>query len=210
MTDLPRTIPLFPLPDAVLFPRMPLPLHVFEPRYRKLVGDALRGDQIIGMALLQEGWEDSYLAHPAIYGLGCAGRIEQSEALPDGRFNLLLRGLLRFRVLREQQGELYRLAEVEPLPDEPADAQALAASRAKLTEALARTAEGSVALIVQDELPDELFVNALCQSLPLEPVERQSLLGYGSASERCGRLLELLDFKALQRAHGVDGQKPAN
>lgn len=181
---------------------MPLPLHVFEPRYRKMVKDALAGPGLIGMTLLRPGWEDEYLGRPAIYPVGCAGQVHQSEALPDGRYNLVLRGVARFRVLEEQPGEPYRVARVERLDDQTGDAQALAAARAKLAEAVALAVDGPAVLVVQPDLPDDVFVNALCQSLPLEPVEQQSLLDCALISERCQRLLEILEFKRLEKKYG--------
>ena len=79
---LPPTIPLFPLPNVVLFPSVFLPLHIFEPRYREMVGDALTGDRIIGMVLLRPGWEADYEGRPPIYPVGCAGLITLSERTP--------------------------------------------------------------------------------------------------------------------------------
>src|SRR5512138_2484886 len=99
---LPLTIPLFPLPNVVLFPNVCLPLHIFEPRYREMTADALAGDRIIGMVLLRPGWEGNYEGRPPIYEVGCAGLITHAENLDDGRYNLVLRGMEKFRVLREQ------------------------------------------------------------------------------------------------------------
>ena len=81
---LPPTIPLFPLPNVVLFPGVFLPLHIFEERYRALTRDALAGDRIIGMALLRPGFEGDYAGRPPIYPVGCAGVISHSDRLPDG------------------------------------------------------------------------------------------------------------------------------
>jgi uncharacterized protein len=112
---LPPTIPIFPLPDVVLFPTVCLPLHIFEPRYRDMVADALEGDRIIGMALLQPGWEGNYEGRPAIYPVGCAGLITHAERLSDGRYNIILRGLEKFRVVRERDSRAYRLADIDPM-----------------------------------------------------------------------------------------------
>lgn len=199
---LPATIPLFPLPASVLFPRMPLPLHVFEPRYRKMVKDVLAAERLIGMTLLRPGWEDDYLGRPAVYPIGCAGEVHHYESLADGRYNVVLRGVSRFRVLDEHEGQPYRVASIQALPDEPGDAAALAAARGRLSEAVALATDGPAVLVVQPELPDEIFVNALCQSLPLESVEQQSLLDCDRVSERCERLLEILDFKRLEKKYG--------
>jgi len=200
---LPRRIPIFPLPDAVFFPQMPLPLHVFEPRYREMVQDALAGDRVIGMTLLQPGWEADYEGRPKVFPVGCAGTIDHAEPLADGRYNVVLRGLGRFRILGEQAGRAYRIAEIEPLAEHGTDdAAALAEARRKALEALGRAAQGSAVVVLQTDLPDEVFVNALCQSLPLTALERQSLLELDSVLGRCRQLTELLEFRLLERSAG--------
>jgi hypothetical protein len=181
---------------------MPLPLHVFEPRYRRMVADALRGERVIGMTLLRPGWENDYLGRPAVYSIGCAGEMRQTEALPDGRYNLMLHGLTRFRIVTEHDGRPYRLASIEALDDPPGEPSTLGQARERLIEALALSAEEPAVVVVQPELPDDLFVNALCQSLPLEPVEQQSLLDCNTLVERCLRLVEILEFKRLERKYG--------
>ena len=98
MSDL---LPLFPLPNVVLFPNVFLPLHIFEPRYREMVADALAGDRLIGMVLLRPGWEHDYEGRPPVYPIGCSGVITHVERLPDGRYNIVLRGLERFRIVEE-------------------------------------------------------------------------------------------------------------
>src|SRR5262245_36793886 len=121
MSDL---LPIFPLPNVVLFPGVFLPLHIFEGRYREMVADALLGDRIIGMTLLRPGWEADYEGQPPVYPIGCSGLITHFERLPDGRYNIVLRGLERFRVVEEDLSRTYRRAVVEPLPDgaaEPSD-----------------------------------------------------------------------------------------
>jgi Lon protease-like protein len=199
---LPREIPLFPLPNAVLFPGMPLPLHVFEPRYRKMVRDALGSHRTIGMILLRPGWEPDYEGRPPIYEIGCAGVLERCDPLADGRFNILLRGVARFRVLSERAGEPYRIASIAPLADATGDPAALEPLRARLLKAVGRATDGPAVLVTQPGVPHADFVNALCQSLALEPVERQSLLDCASIAERCERLIEILEWKALEQAHG--------
>src|SRR4029450_2848870 len=102
---LPDVIPLFPLPDVVLFPRMPLPLHVFEPRYRKMVGDAIAVQRTIGMTLVRPAWESDYSRRPAVYPVGCAGLVDECQPLPGGRYNIVLKGVARFRLLEERSGQ---------------------------------------------------------------------------------------------------------
>src|SRR5512147_1434243 len=114
---LPSTIPIFPLPSVVLFPNVFLPLHIFEPRYRQMVADALAGDRMIGMVLLKPGFEADYEGRPPVYEIGCAGVITHSEPLPDGRFNIVLRGLEKFRMVSEDESRPYRLAHIEAVPE---------------------------------------------------------------------------------------------
>jgi Lon protease-like protein len=199
---IPEVIPLFPLPGVVLFPRVSLPLHVFEPRYKKMVADALAGPRVIGMTLLRPGWESDYQGRPPLYDSGCAGHIEKWEELEHGRYNILLKGLTRFRIQDEQDGEPYRLARVQPLEDEPGDPVLMEEVRRELLAAIGRAADGPTVLVLQPELPPDVFVNALCQSLDLDPVERQSLLDCDGVSQRSRRLLEILEFRRLEQTYG--------
>jgi Lon protease-like protein len=111
-------VPIFPLPDVVLFPHTLLPLHVFEPRYRQLVRDALASDRRIAMALLKPGWERDYYGRPPVYPIAGTGEIIQYEERSDGRFNILLRGTMRIAILAElPPAQPYRLVRARPLPD---------------------------------------------------------------------------------------------
>jgi Lon protease-like protein len=206
VSELPEILPLFPLPNVVLFPKMALPLHIFEPRYRKMVGDAWGSHRSIGMMLLKPGWEPEYQGRPPVYAIGCAGRMERYEPLPDGRSNIVLRGVLRFRVVEEHAGEPYRLATVQELPDLGGDAEpGLADARKKVLAAIGRASDGPSMLVMQPELPHDVFVNALAQSMDLTPVERQSLLDCDRVLARYLRLLEILEFKALESSYGRGG-----
>lgn len=198
----PLLLPLFPLPNVVLFPGMPMPLHVFEPRYRRMVADALEARRTIGMTLLRPGWEAEYEGRPPVYAIGCAGVIDRHERLEDGRYNLLLRGLARFRIVGEQDREPYRLATVEMLEEGPGNVAALDALVHRLLAAVARAADGPATLVVQGEVPRETLVNGLAQALPLEPVEKQSLLDCDTIEARAARLLEIMEFHRLQRTSG--------
>src|SRR5262245_27423029 len=101
---LPSETPLFPLPNVELFPAAFLPLHLFEPRYRHMAADAHAGERLIGMVLLRPGWETDYAGLPAVYPIGCAGFITHAERLGDGRYNIVLRGMDKFRILEEPGG----------------------------------------------------------------------------------------------------------
>jgi Lon protease-like protein len=205
---LPPTIPIFPLPNVVLFPNVLLPLHIFELRYREMLRDALARDRLIGMSLLQPGYETSYEGRPPVYAVGCAGVITHSEQLPDGRHNIVLRGLERFRIESEDASRSYRLAHITPLSEtlSSGEIQELAKQRRRLEAVLAAAIERSGA---QPRFPsaiaDEDLVNALSQYLDLEPIERQALLEREGVLARCGALIELLEMKTL----APRGQGPA-
>jgi Lon protease-like protein len=200
VSGLPPIIPLFPLPNAVLFPHMNLPLHVFEPRYRKMVADALASHRTIGMVLLRPGWEGDYEGRPPVFERGCAGRIVRADPLPDGRIDIVLEGMARFRIEAEHAGEPYRLASVAAIPETIGEAGVLTDVRRKVMAAIGRAADGPTTLVVAD-LPDEVFVNGLCQSLSLDPLERQSLLDCDTISERYRRLAAIVEFRTLEQAH---------
>jgi Lon protease-like protein len=199
---LPPTIPLFPLPNVVLFPGVFLPLHVFEPRYRALTRDALAGDRIIGMALLRPGFEGDYEGRPPIYPVGCAGVISHSDRLPDGRFNIVLHGLSKFRIVEEIGDGDYRRARVEAITEQT-DAEARRSIKAMRTriEQLLLTALKATEVQIPGSLSDEDLVHALCQYLQFEPAERQALLECEGAVERARALTEFLEMQALLAQH---------
>ncbi len=189
---LPATIPIFPLQDVVLFPNSARPLHIFEPRYRAMVADALEGDSIIGMVLLQPGHEAEYEGRPPVYAVGCAGVIIAAEELPDGRYNIVLSGLAKFRVLSEDASRPYRLAEVEALPEvvEVSARPLLAQRRQELEETLLSVSPGME--LPPSDLSDEEVVDGLSGVLPLEPAHRQELLEADGPIERALRLIRRL------------------
>ena len=200
---LPPTIPVFPLPNVVLFPNVFLPLHIFEPRYRQMVDDALNGDRIVGMALLRPGWEADYEGRPAVYPLGCAGVITRAERLADGRFNIVLRGMEKFRITSEETGRPYRVAHVQPVPEPAAESVRLEmrAERRRLEALLVPQPEGQSDSTVPSAMSDEELVNALAQYLEFEPVEKQALLERDGVLQRCRSLIELLEMKVLVARH---------
>ena len=115
-----QALKVFPLPSAVLFPHAVLPLHIFEPRYRALVRDALAGDKVMALAQLEAGWEGQYNERPPMQPMACAGLIIWHEELPDGRYNILLQGVCRVRLLGELSADKpYREVRAQPLPDAP-------------------------------------------------------------------------------------------
>ncbi len=196
MSDL---LPLFPLPNVVLFPNVFLPLHIFEPRYREMIAAALASDRLIGMALLRPGWDRDYEGRPPVYPIGCSGVITHAEHLADGRYDIVLRGLDRFRIVREDHERSYRRAVVEPVP-EPAvagdDRRILRECRSKLEAMLAHDPRIGDAKIPAS-MADIDLVNALAQYLDLEPVEKQALLEKPCLRTRAASLVELLEMKTM-------------
>lgn len=135
-------LPIFPLPNCVLLPGGLLPLHVFEPRYRDLTRDCLSGKQLMAIARLRPGYEQTYYGRPPVYDRCGVGRIICSEELPDGRFALLLRGVARVQIARELPAERpYRLVEARPLDDAPVDPSDAREHHRKLIQLCDRLAE---------------------------------------------------------------------
>jgi len=206
---LPGTIPIFPLPNVVLFPNVFLPLHIFEPRYRAMVADALEGDRIIGMVLLQPGYESNYEGRPPVFPVGCTGVITHSEPLAEGKYNIVLRGLERFRITAEESGKAYRLAHVDVMPETVSEdhRSALRRHRQRLEALLAAAVEraGSEPRF-PPAVADEDLVNALAQYIELEPLERQALLERDGVLARCRALIDLLEMKTLTRRTSWSGK----
>jgi Lon protease-like protein len=198
MSDL---LPLFPLPNVVLFPNVFLPLHIFEARYRDMVADAIASDRLIGMVLLRQGWEEDYGAQPPVYAIGTSGLITHVEQLADGRYNIVLRGLERFRIVEEDHGRTYRRGLVEPLAERPTDSDdriVIRRQRAKLEEMLAKPGDVKGAdPRIPSAMADEDLVNALAQYLDLEPIEKQALLEHHSLRARAESLVDLLEMKTI-------------
>jgi Lon protease-like protein len=161
-----------------------------------MVSDALARDRRIGMIQPQRAVEGAPL-----FTVGCLGRIGEVEALDDGRFNIVLQGRERFRVVEEQDGGPYRLAFVEPLSEQPSgDHSSLDLLGREVLDAISRLGESSV--VVQGEVSPALLVNGLCQELDLPIVEKLDLLSCESVESRARRLLELLDFHRLEKTSG--------
>lgn len=197
---LPSTIPIFPLPNVVLFPQVSLPLHIFEPRYREMVADALEGDRLIGMALLRPGWEGNYEGRPPVYPIGCAGVITHHDRMADGRYNIILRGLEKFRITGEDHTRAYRIARIESLLEHVTgpERDAIKAARRRLEKLLIPQPRGRGAdTNLPPALNDEDLVNTLAQYMELEPLEKQALLEREGPLARCRSLIELLEMKLL-------------
>lgn len=197
-------IPIFPLPNVVLFPGVFLPLHIFEQRYRKMLETVLAGDRMIGITLLRPGWNLDAAGRPSIFAVGCAGLVTHVEQIEDGRYNIVLRGLEKFRVAGEGDEQPYRVARVEYLVEQMSegDRTAVRRHRDRLEQLLA--ALDAPNLPFPSTLSDEEVVNALAQYLDLEPIERQALLERHGVAERGEALIDLLEMRSMAEGHPPD------
>jgi Lon protease-like protein len=187
-----RRVSIFPLSGAVLYPGLQLPLHIFEPRYRAMVSDALARDRRIGMIQPQQSHEGAPL-----FTVGCLGKIGEVQALEDGRFNLVLEGVARFRVLRELEVTTpFRQIEAELL-DEPDD-RALAPVERALFERESRRFADAQGYRVDWEavtrLDDEALINGVAQIAPFDAAAKQALLEAPDLGTRCELLVQLMQF----------------
>ena len=206
---LPSALPLFPLPNVVLFPNVFLPLHVFEPRYRQMVADALAGDRIIGMVLLRPGYEADYDGRPPVYAVGCAGVITHSQPLADGRYDIVLRGIEKFRIVSEDDSRPYRIGHIDSISETVPleEVQPLRHQRQRLEAVLAAAIERVRAEPrFPPSVPDEDLINALAQYLELEVLEHQALLECTGVLARCRGLIYLLEMKLHAPRGGWSGR----
>src|SRR5262245_38268261 len=204
---IPPRIPIFALPNVVLFPKTYLPLHIFEPRYRQMVDDAVMNGQCIGMALLREGWEAGYYGNPPLYSMGCVGRLVGVQPLADGRSDILLQGLERFEVMEESYDRAYRLANIElrPRPQTLLDP----AVRQRLVSALeeylhSRDHQPTWQTWFREEVSDDILVNTLSTYLDCTALEKQFLLEAENIHQQARRLCDLIQFLMHDR-HGAKG-----
>jgi Lon protease-like protein len=195
---IPSRIPVFPLPNVVLFPKTYLPLHIFEPRYRTMVSDAAMSGQCIGMALLKDGWETDYYGHPPVFSTGCVGRLVSVQPMADGRSNIMLQGLERFEIEREWYDRPYREATIA-VTVHGAEASLDPAVRQRLFTILesylrSRDEAPTWQEFFREEVSDEIFVNTLSTYLECTPLEKQFLLEADSLHQQARRLSDLIEF----------------
>jgi Lon protease-like protein len=193
-----QRISIFPLSGAILYPGLQLPLHIFEPRYRAMVSDALARDRRIGMIQPRITTQKKGVAEGApLFEVGCLGRIGNVEALDDGRYNLVLEGEARFRIVRElDSGTLFRQVEAE-LIDEPADQQLAPVERALFERESRRFAQAQGYSVDWDSvarLDDVSLINGVSQIAPFDAAAKQALLEASDLSVRCELLVQLMQF----------------
>jgi Lon protease-like protein len=199
------TVPLFPLAGAILFPRSQLPLHIFESRYREMVRDAIDGSAQIGMIQPLDFEEPN----PPLYSVGCVGEIVGVEELEDGRFNIVLLGSNRFRLIREITGETaYRSAEVDVAALDDGDPDPLSLAQRAEVEREARRLGDALGLAVDWEavarLDDEMLVNAIAQVAPFDTGAKQALLEQEGLEDRADLLVQLMQFHRAAVTGGVE------
>lgn len=187
-----RRLSIFPLTGAVLFPGMQLPLHIFEPRYRALVGDALIRDRQIAMIQPQRPMEGAPL-----YKVGCVGKIGEVQAMDDGRYNLILEGVARFRLLRELDvTTAFRQIEAD-IYEEDEDETLTHAQRGGFEREARRFADAqgySVDWDSVERLDDRSLINGVSQIAPFDPASKRALLEAETLTDRCELLVQLMQF----------------
>lgn len=208
-----RALPLFPLDAPVLLPQQVLPLHIFEPRYRQMIEHALDSAGQIAMAVFAgDAWKAQYHGRPPLRKAVCVGHILQHERLNDGRYNVLLQGVCRARIVRELSadeldGKLYRAAQMEPVGLEPSDPEALGRARQRIGEMLSEAplnrltvAEPILEWINNDDIPAGALLELVSFAVVNEPLLKYRLLAEGNAQTRAQIILgELSHLTRLAR-----------
>jgi Lon protease-like protein len=199
-------VPLFPLSGAILFPRSQLPLHIFEPRYREMVSDAV--DDAGRIAMIQPHRLDDDNRAP-LYEVGCVGEIVGLEELEDGRFNIVLMGSSRFRLVREAEvGSLYRCADVDITAFDDEEPPPLSLGQRAEVEREARKLGDALRLAVDwnavNRLDDEMLVNAIAQVAPFDVGAKQALLEQPTLAGRADLLVQLMQFQRAAVTGGVE------
>jgi Lon protease-like protein len=192
-----KRLSIFPLSGALLFPGMHLPLHIFEERYRALINDAMARDRRIGMIQPKEAGK-----HPALFDVGCLGKIIDIEALEDGRFNVVLEGVARFRIVEEiDASTAFRQVRAEIEDDREMDEVLASAERAALEIESRKFAELQGYQVDWDSigrLDDMAFVNGIAQIAPFDAASKQALLEVDGLANRAELIIQLLQFFGRQ------------
>ncbi len=212
-------VPLFPLPNVVLFPKTPLPLYIFEDRYRTMVRETLAGSGELVIGLLRGGYEPSYAAASVVHQVACLGKIETYEELEDGKYNIVVVGLYRVRIMREVQHSPYRLVEVERLEDTAYDENSsevmtrqnhLGGLFARFTELATGVKQRALELMPQLDFGS--LVNMVAMTLNLAIEQKQALLEINEVTQRCDVLIPILQqqLETLMLVRRFERIKPEN
>jgi len=195
-------LPIFPLPNIVFFPKILLPLHIFEARYRKMVADVLAGEQRIGMVLLQESGEKEEHGKVAVFPVGCVGKMEAHERVEQGRYNILLRGLSRFEIIDFVQEQPYRIARVRLLSDIPLAMEM--AEQIRERNRFLDLFEHYLAEVMGVELEKDMLertgsletvINQVAATLDIPAMDKQVLLQIAAISDRYAKLRTIMDMR---------------
>lgn len=212
-------VPVFPLPDLVFFPKTVIPLHIFEERYRLMTREALEGERRIALVLLRQGWESAYRGSPPVHEVACLGKIESHEELEEGKYNIVLSGVARVRLVREVRSIPYRLAEAELIRELVYDDEGVDVIRrqnqlgglfTRYTELSTKGKYRAVELVPQ--LGFETLVNVVATIVNLPASEKQELLEMDDLFRRCDVLIPLFrrQLEALSLVRGYEHLKPAD
>jgi len=198
-------VPALPLPNVILYPKALLPLHIFEPRYVELIQDTLEGNKQMVLALLKPGWEKDYFGRPEVFPIAGVGEIVHWDKLPNGKYNILVRGLSRVRIVEEFGGGPYRIAQVELLDeraDEIHDSSTIAAQKIRLLTGLRRLSEEPV------NVPQGVEIGHLADivtiALPIEIYRKQTLFEVVDVRDRVERVIQAID-EVLSRREQLRG-----
>ena len=204
-------VPLFPLPNVVLFPRAVLPLHIFEDRYKTMTADVLAGNRMIAMALLRPGWEKDYYQTPAIEPVVCVGEILSWEQLPDGKYNFLLQGRTRARVISESKWKAYRVGELSALEETATLEIDLEQERSRMIELFSAAPFGALPIarqfreLLDGPIPTEAIADLAAFNLLEDIPVKQALLEDLDVPHRIGRIVEELRVVATHVSPGLMG-----
>jgi Lon protease-like protein len=194
----PRQLPIFPLPNVLLFPNMALPLHIFEERYKRMVNDCLQGDRFLGLFLLQPGWDEEG-ATPKPYDVGGMGRITRAVRYPNGTMDILLSGVARVHVRGYVQEKPYLIAEVEMWPDEPDDSEGMEALTRRMIGlferyVMAKAGEGHDLLRGVKLLASPIdLLHYVVTNMPLDFHQKQEIMNLRPIDERVTMMITLLN-----------------
>lgn len=208
-------VPLFPLPNVILFPGAVLPLHIFEQRYKAMTADALAGDQRLAMALLRPGWEKDYYCRPAIEPVVCIGKIARWERLDDGTYNFLLHGETRARILDEERSSPYRVAKLQALVETTVSEPELAEKRRRLTRMFESGRLASLPLaeqlrkFIRSSMPTPVVADLIAFHALSHVQLKQSLLAETDVMRRVDRVIAALDAALPIMELATRGESPS-
>jgi Lon protease-like protein len=194
----PDRLPIFPLPNVLLFPNMVVPLHIFEERYKRMVSDCLQGNRLLGLFLLKPGWDEEG-AVPTPYDVGGMGRITRAARYPNGTMDILLSGLARVHVLNYVQEKPYLIAEVEMWPDEPDDSEGVEALTRRMVGlferfVVAKAGEGHELLKNLKLLASPIdLLHLVVTNMPLDVHQKQEILNLHPIDERVTMMITFLN-----------------